>query len=1044
MLAGRVCPSAAPGAIREVTMPIAKLTRWLNDSPVKSSTQAARLSLDALDERMVPSATLQDVNGSFSAAGNRPSTILSQSDDGRYIIFESKSTNLVVGQSDVPETNDLFWRDLQTGETLMVTALPQITSTTYDYAATRLSPSSFALQAVVDGAPVLPSFNKAVISGDGRTVAFSSVVNAARLDIDYANSTYAPFSNSQVTVDLTNTLDVFRWEAKSGRIQLVSRTVANPNTNDNDVAFGRFGSSDIPAISNDGKYVGFVSRVDAWYTDSKGKPTAFGQDIIVDAGNTNDVFVTNFDPNTGATIKVLSAVTTAGTSSATDPDFIRTYGHAVGGDGVSVDSLGRYLSTDIGGALFVAATAPLNPNFFGFEGLGYGSNIPFSLTQPLGNLRVNTVNAQTGNPNAEAYRFTIQAGLIGDLTGFHLTNTGFSSTFFGNTGVTTNGGNAQNVVIARTNPLALLVSTSTVGSVNGQFTPFPLASNVNRQDLYFIRTDINSQTVRVLNNQRLPSTAASASVADTTQYSITPNGKFVVYTQVEGTLADGITDKTQVYTRIVLPSVGTATRVSVGLDGAPLAEGASLPRISRNGRFVSFQSNTLANLVVNASLTDANGASDVFMRDLYNAKNPAGQFVPRNFLISINDAGNGTANGASTNAFVGSQLEDPADGGANPNGDLDSVGRVTFNSTATNIDLGFPVLHLGKSIFTQTLPIGGLPPTVPPTDAPRVVTVSGGRESSIQLVTFTGTGTTNFGDRLTPYPGFGGEIRTATADVDGDGIFDLIVAPGPGAGPRVIVFSGANQARLFDFFAYEPEFRGGVNLAADDITGDGKAEVIVGADRGGGARVRVLDMQNGGPSKSLVDFFAYNVEFRGGVRVAVGDVNGDGVNDVVTGAGQGGGPRVSGFNGADIRNGNLNRFVDFFAMELNLRNGVTVAVEDMDNDGFDDIITGAGAGGAPRVRVFEAESAIARPAAPDLLYDFFAGSIDSRSGIRVSVKNVDGDDIADIVTGEGFGRESRVRTFAGAKFAAPLTPTEISNTFVVFDDLTSFNGSWVG
>src|SRR5207247_2404127 len=117
-------------------------------------------------------------------------------------------------------------------------------------------------------------------------------------------------------------------------------------------------------------------------------------------------------------------------------------------------------------------------------------------------------------------------------------------------------------------PGAMIVSTSTSGASNGTFTPTPQSPNATRQDLYFVTYD-TVPTAKILNSQRLPSTASNTTVADTTQYQITPNGKFVVFTQVEGTRADGA-EKTQVYFRQTLPSVSTNVQISVGLNGQPL------------------------------------------------------------------------------------------------------------------------------------------------------------------------------------------------------------------------------------------------------------------------------------------------------------------------------------------------------------------------------------------------------------------------------------------------------------------------------------------
>jgi hypothetical protein len=199
-----------------------------------------------------------------------------------------------------------------------------------------------------------------------------------------------------------------------------------------------------------------------------------------------------------------------------------------------------------------------------------------------------------------------------------------------------------------------------------------------------------------------------------------------------------------------------------------------------------------------------------------------------------------------------------------------------------------------------------------------------------------------------------GGVQSARADVTGDGTPDLVTAPGVGTAPTVKVYDGATGAEVASFDAYESSFTGGVQVAVADLNGDGKAEVITGADLGGGPRVRVLDGASvvAGEPVALIDFLAIEDEnFRGGVRVATGDVTGDGVADLVVGAGEGGGPRVAGFDGVALGRGEVEKpFTDFFTHDPGLRHGARVSVEDVTEDGIGDLVFGAAPGAGLRDR----------------------------------------------------------------------------------------------
>ncbi|MCA9069720.1 MAG: carboxypeptidase regulatory-like domain-containing protein, partial [Planctomycetaceae bacterium] len=97
--------------------------------------------------------------------------------------------------------------------------------------------------------------------------------------------------------------------------------------------------------------------------------------------------------------------------------------------------------------------------------------------------------------------------------------------------------------------------------------------------------------------------------------------------------------------------------------------------------------------------------------------------------------------------------------------------------------------------------------------------------------------------------------------------------------------------------------------------------IVVGADAGGGPHVRVLDAQTGFEWLSI---FPYSSAFTGGVRVATGDVNGDGVLDIITSPGRGGGPHIKVFDG---RSGG--EIANFMAYDPRFTGGAFVAAADV-------------------------------------------------------------------------------------------------------------------
>lgn len=239
---------------------------------------------------------------------------------------------------------------------------------------------------------------------------------------------------------------------------------------------------------------------------------------------------------------------------------------------------------------------------------------------------------------------------------------------------------------------------------------------------------------------------------------------------------------------------------------------------------------------------------------------------------------------------------------------------------------------------------------------------------------------------------FRGGVNVALADTNADGTLETITAAGAGGGPEVKVFSAAG-AVLHHFFAYDKRFRGGVRVAAYDLDGDNRAEIITAPGLGGGPEIKVFSSDG----TFIRHFFAYDKAFRGGVNLAVGPFGHAGQPLIATASGYGSGHvRLFGASGSfagisffpfgkitygltlaavpdgqgrallaigpERTAGSTVKVFDvyetstptasFRAFGPSFKGGVHLAGGDINADGTGEIVVGAGAGGGPHVAIF--------------------------------------------------------------------------------------------
>ncbi|GEM_PF-994951 len=169
-----------------------------------------------------------------------------------------------------------------------------------------------------------------------------------------------------------------------------------------------------------------------------------------------------------------------------------------------------------------------------------------------------------------------------------------------------------------------------------------------------------------------------------------------------------------------------------------------------------------------------------------------------------------------------------------------------------------------------------------------------------------------------------GGASIALGDLGGDGVAEIVVGMGLGNEPRVHVLR-ADGSEIGSFLAYEPTYGFGVNVAVCDLDGDGVNEIITAPQRGGGPHVRIFS-NTGEPLGG--GWMAYGSNMTMGVNIVCGDLDGDGRAELVTLPGAGAGPHVNVWKGPVGADSALRLWREIFPGDAASTQGLTGSIAD--------------------------------------------------------------------------------------------------------------------
>jgi hypothetical protein len=222
----------------------------------------------------------------------------------------------------------------------------------------------------------------------------------------------------------------------------------------------------------------------------------------------------------------------------------------------------------------------------------------------------------------------------------------------------------------------------------------------------------------------------------------------------------------------------------------------------------------------------------------------------------------------------------------------------------------------------------------------------------------------------------------------------------------VRVFSSANNQQLFQFAGSTAGDQLGYSLAAGDVNGDGLADLIAGANLGNAGGLTdngYVRVYNGAGGALLYQFNGSTAGDQFGSAVAAADVNGDGRQDVLAGAwlGNAGGLTDNGY--VRVYNGVTGDLLhQFNGSAAGDRLGASVAGGDANGDQRAEVFAGAVLGDAAGLtdngyaRAYNGSNGA-------LVLQVNGSAAGDGLGSGIAAGDVNGDGLADLVVGAYLG-----------------------------------------